>query len=211
MLAGGHQIVARALGGGGGEDWGGDLQKIVIEHGLAQRGDDLAAQDDVLLDGGVAQVEIAVFETLALVGVAAAVDLKGQLVVAAAAEHLDLLGDDLNVAGGLPGVLAGALADKALDGDGGFLVDGLDDGHHLLGLHNDLGCAVEVAHDDECKVAADLAHVLHPADDLDFLPHMLQAELIAGMGTVLHHMTDFLTFCPDALKAPFSPEGKIIL
>ena len=57
----------------------------MLHHGLAQRGDDVAAQDDVLLDGGIAQVKIAVFEALRLVGLAAAVDLERQGVVAAAA------------------------------------------------------------------------------------------------------------------------------
>ncbi len=159
----------------------------MLGHRLAQRGDHLAAQDDVLLDGGVSQIQIAVFEALGLVGLAAAVDLKGQLVVAAAAEHLDLLGDDLDIAGREFRVLAGALAHDAFDGDRGFLVDGLDGLHHFLVLNDDLRGAVEVAHDDEGKVAAHLAHVLHPADDLDLLPDVLHAELVAGMGTGLHH------------------------
>ena len=54
-----------------------------------------AAQNDVVLDGGVAQIEIAVLESRALVGLTAAVDLKRQLVVAAAAEQLDLLGYEI--------------------------------------------------------------------------------------------------------------------
>ena len=60
VLAGGHQVVPGALGGGGGEDGGGDFQKALVLHGPAQGGDHLAAQDDVPLYLGVAQIQIAV-------------------------------------------------------------------------------------------------------------------------------------------------------
>ena len=156
-------------------------------HGGAQRGDDLAAQDDVLLDGGVAQVEVAVLQALRLVGLAAAVDLEGEGVVAAAAEHLNLRGHDLDLARGLLGVLARALAHGALDGDGGLLVEVIDNRHHLLGLHDDLGRAVEVAQDDEGEVLSDDADVFHPADELDGLARIGQPQLPAGVGTHLHH------------------------
>ena len=111
VVARGYEVVARALGRGHGEDGGGYLHEAVLGHALAQCGDDVGAQDDVRLDLGVAQVEIAVLKAGALVGLAAAVYLEGQLVVLALAEHFDLLGYDLDVAGGHVGVLAGALAD----------------------------------------------------------------------------------------------------
>ena len=187
VLAGGNEIVARALGGGGRQDRGGDLKEVVLHHGLAQRGDDVAAQDDVLLDGGVAQVEIAVLEALRLVGLAAAVDLEGEGVVAAAAEQHDLLGHDLNVAGGLVGVFARALAHGALNGDGALFVVALDLGEQLARLNDDLRRAVEVAQDNESKAAADFAHVLHPADELDVFAGMLRAKLAAVVCTGLHH------------------------
>ena len=84
----------------------------MVHHRAAQRRDDVAAQNDVVLDGGVAQIEIAVLESRTLVGLTAAVDLKRQLVVAAAAEDLDLLGHDLDLAGGELGV--GALAQATI-------------------------------------------------------------------------------------------------
>ena len=187
MLAGGYQIVAGALGGGGGEDGGGDLQEAVLRHGGAERGHHLTAQDDVLLHGGVPQVEVAVLQALLLVGLAAAVDLKGQGVVAAAAQHLDLAGNHLDVAGGLLGVLAGALPHHALHADGGLLVQVADDGHHLLGLHHDLGGAVEVAQHHEGEVLAHGADILHPAHQLHGLAYVLQPQFVAGMCTHLHH------------------------
>ena len=153
----------------------------MLGHRLTQCRDNVAAEDDIFLDLGVSQVEIAVFETLGLVGLAAAVYLKGQLVVAALAEDLDLLGDDLDVAGGLLGVLAGALAHDALDGDGGLLVYALYGAHEFLVLHHHLSGAVEVADDDERKIAADLADVLHPADDLYLFTRVFEPKLPAGM------------------------------
>ena len=84
------------------------------------------------------------------------------------------------------------------------LADLLNDSHHFidsvdallgvggvaadaLGLDDDLSRAVKIAHDDEREIAADLADVLHPADYFDLLPHVLDAELIAGMCTGLCH------------------------
>ncbi len=75
---------------------------------------------------GVPQVQIAVLQAGGLVGLPAAVDGEGQLVVAAAAQHLDFAGHHLDLAGGQLGVLAVPLPDGALHGDGGLLVDGLE-------------------------------------------------------------------------------------
>ena len=160
----------------------------MLGHQAADLRHHLAAQDDIALDSGIAQVQETVFQAGGLVRVPAAVDLEGQLVVAAAAQDLHLVGDDLNVAGGLLGVLAGPLPDGAFHGNGGFLVDGLEGGHHLLGLRHHLGGAVEVPDHHEAQVAADHTEVLHPAHDLHLLTHMLQPELTAGMRTILHHI-----------------------
>ena len=159
----------------------------MLHHRLAQCRNDIAAQDDIPLYGRISQVEIAVFKTRGFVRFSAAVNLKRQLVVAAAAENLDLFGNDLDIAGGLLGIFAGALADSAFNGNGAFLVDVLYYLHHVLGLDYNLRCAVEVADNDERKVLADLADILHPADYFDLLAHMLQTELIAGMCTGLCH------------------------
>ena len=189
-----HKIVARALGAGGREDGRRDLEEAVLGHGGAQRGHHLAAEDDVFLHGGVAQVEIAVLQAQRLVGVAAAVDLERQLVVAAAAERLDLRGHDLNVAGGQLGVFARALAHGALHGDGGLLVERLDDLHHVLGLNDDLGRAVKIADDDEGKILPDLADIFHPADDADLLAGVFEPQLVASVCAGLKHTPDSLSF-----------------
>ena len=92
VLAGGHQVVPGPLGGGGGQDGGGDLQKSFADHGGAEGGHHVGAQDDVALDLGVAQVEVTVLQPGGLVGLPGAVDGEGQLVVAAAAQYLDFGG-----------------------------------------------------------------------------------------------------------------------
>ena len=157
----------------------------MIHHRAAQRRDNVAAEDDVVFDRGVAQIEIAVPESRALIGLAAAVDLKGQLIVAAAAENLDFLGHDLDLAGGEPGVGALAAAHRAGDGNGALLVDALDGLHHLGGIDDNLRRAVKIAKDDEREVIADLADVLHPAGQRDGFARVGGAELPAGVGTVL--------------------------
>ena len=64
------EVVARALGGGHGEDGRGYLHEALRLHGAAERGDDLGAEDYVRLDLRVAQVEVAVAEPRGLVGLA---------------------------------------------------------------------------------------------------------------------------------------------
>ena len=83
----------------------------------------------------------------------------------ALAQHLDLLGDNLNLTGGKLGVLALPLPHHAGDGQGGLLVDGLNEAHHFLGLNHHLGGAVVVPQDAEGEVGADLTDVFQPADN----------------------------------------------
>ena len=182
MLPGGHQIVPGPLRGGGGEDGGGDLQEALVEHGGPEGGHHLAPEDDVVFHLGVAQVEIAVLEPGRLVGLPGAVDGEGQLVVAAAAQHLDLGGHHLNVAGGQLGVLAVPLPDHALHREGGLLVQPLDGRHHLLALQDDLGGAVEVPEHHKGQVLAHLPDILHPAHQLHLLAYVFYAQVVAGMG-----------------------------
>ena len=155
----------------------------MLHHCLAQGGDNIAAEDYILLYGRISQVEVAVFKTCGLVGLAAAVYFKRQLVIAAAAENFDLFGNDLDITGGELGVFARALANGALDGDGALFIYALYDLHHILGLDDDLRRAVKIADDDKCKVLSYLADVLHPSDDLDLFSDVFNAELIAGMGS----------------------------
>ena len=103
--------------------------------------------------------------------------------MAAAAQHTDLRGHYLDVAGGQLGVLAVPLPHQTGDLDGGLLVEPLHHGHHLLGLDDHLGNAVEVPEDHEGQVLAHLPDVLQEAGQGDGLPGVLQTELAAGVGT----------------------------
>ena len=193
VVPGGHQIVPGALRGGGRQDGGGDLQEAVLRHGLPQGGHHAAAEDDVVLHLRIPQVQIAVFQAGGLIGLPAAVDGEGQLVVLAAAQHLDLAGHHLDVAGGQLGILAVPLPDGALHGDGGLLVDGLQQGHHVGGLRHHLGGAVEVPDHGEGQLTAHLPEVFQPAADLHGLAGVGEPQLPAGMGTILCHVGRFLS------------------
>ena len=160
----------------------------MLGHGLAQGGHHIAPQHNVVPDCGVPQVQIAVLQPGGLVGVPAPVDLKGQLVVAAAAQHLDLAGDDLHIAGGHLGVLAVPLPDGAGDLNGGLLIEALDNGHHVLGLDDHLGGAVKIPDDDEGEVLAHLPDVFHPSGNGDGLARVAQPQLAAGVGSGLKHI-----------------------
>ena len=179
MVARRDEVVARALGAGHRQYGRRDLHEALSLHRAAEGRDDLGAKDYVRLHLGVAQVEIAVAEPRGLVRLAGAVYLEGQLVIPAAAQHLQLLRDYLYVARGQLRVLAGALTYRALDAYRALARHGLEGPDHLLRLRHDLGRAVEVAHDDEGQRGGDLAYVLHPAYDLDALARVLQPQLAA--------------------------------
>ena len=213
VLPGGHQVVPGPLGGGGGEDGGGDLQKALVLHGPAQGGHHLAAQDDLLLHLGVAQVQVAVLQALALVRVLGEIHLEGQLVVPAAAQHLNLAGHHLDVPGGELGVLAGALPHHTGHGDGGLLVQGLYQVHHLLGLHHHLGGAVKVPQDQEGEVAPHLPQVFQPPGQGNGLAHMLHAQFAAGVGAVfcLFHILSLSPIVLPASRKAAACQSKAIL
>ena len=195
VVTGGNQVVAGTLGGGGGEDGGGDLQEALLGHGGTDGGNHLAAQDDVLLHGGVAQVQVAVLQAHVLVSVPGLVDLEGQLIVDALAQDLNGGGHHLDLAGGHLIVLALALPDGAGDGDGGFLVQTLDGAHHLGVLNDHLGGAVVVAQDHEGEVGAHLTDVLHPADQGNIFTCVGKTKLAAVMCSGLLHSKKPLLFC----------------
>ena len=109
---------------------------------------------------GISQVEEAVFEADVLAGVGGGGDLEGQDVFAFA-EHGDVLGVNLDIAGGdllVDGLLV-ALDDLAAEGDRAFLIDIFQQG---VVVNDHLQYAVFVA-DVEEHNAAVVADVLDPA------------------------------------------------
>ncbi len=198
MVPGRHQVVSRALRRRSGQNGGGDLQEALLGHEPAQLRHHLAAQNDIALDGRVAQIQEPVLEAGIFVRLLGLVDLKGQLVVNTLAKHLDLLRNHLNFTGGKLGVLALPLPDDTGDGQGGLLVDGLDPLHHVLGLDNHLGSTVVVPEHTEGKVRAHLPDVFQPADNGHGLAGIGKPELAAVMCSGLHHRK-------DPLSSEFSP------
>ena len=187
VVPGRHEIVTGALGRRRGEDGGSHLQEALLGHEPAQLCHHLTAQDDVGLHRRITQIQIAVLQTGILVSFPGLVDLKGQLVVAALAQHLDLGGNHFDLAGGDLGILALTLPDNAGDGDGGLLVDALDNAHHFLVINDDLSGAVEVTDDQEGKVGAHFTDVFQPAADGYILACITKPQLAAGMGSGLGH------------------------
>ena len=66
------------------------------------------------------------------------------------------------------------------DLDGGFLIDALDDAHHVFGLNNHLGGAVVVTQNQESKVGAHFTDVLQPANDGNIFSCIGKPQLAAA-------------------------------
>ena len=153
----------------------------MLDHGRAKSSYDIAAQNDVLLDLGVAQIQISVLKTKRLVRLSAVVDLKRKLVVAAASENIDRGRDDFDIAGCLFGVLAAALSDNTCHGDRRFLVNRLESLHHLFCLHDDLCCAVKISQHDKSQISGHDPEILKPSGKRDGLADVSDPQLRTGM------------------------------
>ena len=98
LQPGRHQEVAGALGGRAGQRRRLDLDEVVAVEHVAGGLVDLAAQPEGGVGAGAAQVEVAVLEPGLLPHVDVVVDRERQR--RGGAEHLDVVGDDLDLAGG---------------------------------------------------------------------------------------------------------------
>ncbi len=115
MISGGHQIVSCTLGGGAGENGGGNLQEAMLRHAFSQLRNYIATQNNAILDCRIAQIQIAVAQTCIFVRLLGTVDLKGKLVVAAFSQYLNGLRHYLDIPRRQVGVFAGALPHHACD------------------------------------------------------------------------------------------------
>ena len=176
----------------------------MVRHGLPQGGHHLTAQDDIIFDLRIPQIQVAVFQPCSLIRLPAAVDREGELRVLAAAQHLHTGGEDLHLTGGELWIFAVPLPDGALHRDGGFLGDGFQLGHLLGGLRHHLSRSVKIPDHGEGQFAADLPDILQPAADFYLLPGVGEPQLSAGVGSILHHDDCVLSvsgFCRAALQA----------
>ena len=101
-------------------------------------------------------------------------------------ENPDLLGDNLDFAGGNGGIdgIGGTQLDQALDGDHVFGGEQFGLGVNLggrVGVENDLGDPIAVAEVDEVD-AAQIAPAVHPAHQKRAFTRVGGAEFPAGVG-----------------------------
>ena len=187
MDAARHQIVARALGRGRGQDRRLELEEALLLHPPPQRIDDRAAQHDVVVQPLAPQVEEAVTQPRIFRIIRIAEHLDRQF--AGRAQHLDLGDEHLDLSGGKIGI-GGAVRTGphlAVDSDHPF-------GAHLLGrlegravrVGDDLGQAVMVPQIDE-QEAAMVADAVAPAGKADGLADVGGAKRAAAVRTVAMH------------------------
>ena len=180
-----HEEVAGPLGRGAGQRGGLDLDEVTLGQDAAGCRVDLRAQPQGVAGGpvaGAAQVEVAVLEAGLLADRDPLVDLEGQR--RALVEHLDALGDDLDVAGGQVGVgvALGAQPHLADDLDDVLVaqVVGVALGEHLV-AHDHLRDAGAVPEIEEGHSAV-IAPTGNPARERDGLAGVVGTQGAGLMG-----------------------------
>jgi hypothetical protein len=145
--AAGDEIVARALGGGAGHEGGFDLQEALGDEVVADGHGNAAAQGEVRLHFGAAQIEVTVLQADLFVGDGVFGGGEGRSF--GIVEQKEFAGDDFDVAGGHVGIFEafGAAADFSFDGDDVFRAGGVGFGVGVCDflVDDDLGDAGAVA------------------------------------------------------------------
>ena len=179
---------------------------------LANGKGEVGAQLEVGHHLGTTEVQIAIAQTGVLAGLDAILDLErrgdGRI------EHLGMVGQDLDLAGGELGVggLVATGAHDAVNLDGPLGTHGLGDlkgiAVRMLGVEGELRNALTVAKVAENKTTV-VAATAHPTGEGDLFAHVLAAKLAAGTGvhgmlvdgTGLAH-TSFMDLCrPVSFRA----------
>lgn len=183
--AGGDEEVARAFGGGVGEDGGFDFNEALAVEVVASGGGDAVAGADVVGHPGAAQVEVAVFHPQVFVR-QFAVELEGKDV--GFVDDGEAGGDDFDFAGAEFAVLGAfeAFGDFAGDLDDVFVAEFVALGGEFgvfFGAEDDLGEALTIpqVHEDDAAV---VAGGVDPTGEGDGLADVFGAELGAVVGAV---------------------------
>ena len=197
MDAAGDEVVARAFGRGARHEGRFDLEEALGDEVVADGHGDAAAQREVVLHLGAAQVEVAVLQAHLFVGDGVFGGREGRRL--GFVEQQQLVGDDFDLAGGHVGVFEAraAAADVAFDGDDvlgargvGLVVRGAD-----LLVDDDLRDAGAVAQVEEDEVAV-VAAAVDPAHQNHVLPRVFRAKLATHAASVAN--------CPESLKSQSS-------
>ena len=188
MHAARHEIVARALRRGGGEDRRLKFEEACLAHAVAQRPDDRLPLHDVGMQALAAKIEEAVFEARLLRIVGLAEHRQRQLL--GLGQDLDRPHPDLDLSRRQMRVdrLGRARHHLAVDAHHPFRLQplGVGEGRRFR-VHHALGNAVMVAEIDEQK-AAMVAHAVDPAREPDGRSDILFPQLAAGFSAIrVHH------------------------
>ena len=181
VFAAWNQKVARAFGRGSGQNRGLDFQESFLFHLFPHMADYLGAQDDVVPDFGVAQVQITVFQPDILAGLLGVVNVKGEH-IEAGSQHLQLIHNQLHAAGVqlfIHGILI-AFGYNAGNRNNGLLIDIGEQGLVMHYRLRNAGIIPDVHKDD----AAVIADGVDPAGKLDGLPDVGLPNVIAVMSSV---------------------------
>src|SRR5699024_1744163 len=182
--AAGHQEVSCAFGGGLDEHGGFNLNEAVLVEVVPGDLGDLVAHQDVFLQVGTAQVQIAVLQAQVLFHAGVFHDLKGRGF--GFAQNPQFLHIDFHLAGGdfhVPGV---PLPDNApgcqhILGTGGKgLVENSPVGAVVKGQLNHAAAVPQIDEDQLSQIAL----TLYPAEDNGFLSDIGGAKLSAVMGSL---------------------------
>ena len=182
-----NEIIACAFRRGTGEDRSLHFHEPLGGHQLADAGDHLRAQDQVFVKAGTAQVEEAVLQAQGLITLLLFIDLKRNHL--GFAKHFHGFGNQLDFAGGKPGINCRVVAgdDFAGEADDGFNTPVLDVFvKRFIRIDDDLGNAVVIAQVDK-KDAAMVADGVDPSGQTNGLPNIFFTEFTAGIGSVLMH------------------------
>ena len=181
MLAAGYQVVARTLGRRCRENWRLKLKEAHFLHFIAQKANNLRAQNNVVVHFLVAQIEITVLQTNVLAGFAGSLDFKRELLGNLAKYsyffrfNLDCTGFDFIVKGALI-----ALQNRSRNRNGALLVNALK---QALVVKNNLHNAVMVAKVNEHNSAV-VADILNPTRRANLFSYVIFTETVAVSGSV---------------------------
>ena len=183
--AAGNDEVAGALGRGLKQGGRLNLHELTVVQCLANGKGEVGAQLEVGHHLGTTEVQIAIAQTGVLAGLDAILDLErrgdGRI------EHLGMVGQDLDLAGGELGVggLVATGAHDAVNLDGPLGTHGLGDlkgiAVRMLRVEGELRNALTVAKVAENKATV-VAATAHPTGEGDLFAHVLAAKLAAGTG-----------------------------
>ena len=187
MHTAGHEIIPRPFRRTARQDGRLELGKAMPDHAAAQAGDDLGAEQDVLVEMLAAQVQEPVFQPGLLGTVVLHVHLEGQRV--GEAFHDQGLGNDLDFSGGDRFVdrLRAPGDDLAGDDDDAFGADALALLEEIpVGRDHHLGLAVVVSQVNEQQLAM-VPFPEDPARNPDGFINMASAKFAAIMGSIRMH------------------------